>query len=117
MVKYMRWTVRILGLAYSVFAIYFWFFQYGPRLLPAAILLSVPFVVAVAVAWKWQGKSPELLGGILFILVGLVPLVHFAVSSGVIIFYSEPITAVLCFPPLVIGILFILAYSMSKSPG
>jgi len=63
MVKYMRWTVRILGLAYSVFAIYFWFFQYGPRLLPAAILLSVPFVVAVAIAWKWQGKSPELLGG------------------------------------------------------
>jgi len=54
---------------------------------------------------------------VLFILVGLVPLVHFAVSSGVIIFYSEPITAVLCFPPLVIGILLRLAYSMSKSPG
>ena len=117
MVKYMRWIVRILGLAYSVFAIYFWFFQYRPRLLPATILLSVPFVVAVAIAWKWQGKSPQLLGGILFILVGLVPLVHFAVTPGTAIFYSQPVIAMLCFPPLVIGILFILAYSMSKSPG
>jgi hypothetical protein len=117
MVKYMRWLARILGLVYGVFAIYFWFFQYEPRLLPAAILLSVPFVVAVAIAWKWQGKSPELLGGILFILLGLVPLVHFAASSGVIIFCSEPITVALCFPPLVFGILFILAYSMSKSSG
>jgi len=115
--KYTRWLAGILGLAYSVFAIYFWFFQYKPRLLPAAILLSVPFMVAIAIAWKWQGKSPELLGGILFILLGFVPSVHFAINSGIIIFYSEPITAALCFPPLVIGILFILAYGMSKSSG
>lgn len=114
MVGYVRWAARILGLAYSGFAIYFWFFCYKPRLLPAAILLSAPFVVAVAIAWKWAGRSPELLGGVSFILLGLVPLVHFAVTSGMAIFYSQPVIAVLCFPPLAIGILFVLAYGESQ---
>jgi len=114
MVGYVRWAARILGLTYSGFAIYFWFFCYEPRLLPAAILLSVPFVIAVAIAWKWTGKSPELLGGVSFILLGLVPLVHFAVTSGTAIFYSQPVITVLCLLPLAIGILFVLAYGKSQ---
>lgn len=112
--NYMRSTARYLGLAYSVFAIYFWLFYDAPWFLPAAIVLSVLLVVAIAVAWKWPGRSPELLGGVFFILLGLALLVPFAISLGEITFYSMPIIAALCFPPLVIGVLFVLAYEKNS---
>jgi len=113
----MRWTARVLGLAYTVFASYLWLFYYEPWFLPAAVLLSVLLVVAVAVAWIWPGRSPELLGGLYFILLGLALGVHFVVSLGGAVFYSEPLIAALCLPPLAVGVLFVLAYAKAASRG
>ena len=113
----MRWTARLLGLVYAVFASYFWLFYYEPWLLPAAVLLSVLLVVALAVAWRWPGRSPELLGGIYFILLGLALSVHFVISSGGTIFCSEPLITALCFPPLAVGVLFVVAYEKAASRG
>jgi hypothetical protein len=111
----MRWTARVLGLVYAVFASYFWLFYYEPWLLPAAVLLSVLLIVALAVAWRWPGRSPELLGGIYFILLGLALVVHFVISSGGTIFCSEPLITALCFPPLAVGVLFVVAYGKAAN--
>ena len=114
---YICWTARLLGLAYTVFASYFWLFYYKPWLLPAAVSLSVFLVVALAAAWRWPGRSPELLGGLYFLLLGLALSVHFAIGYGGAIFYSEPLTAALCFPPLAVGVLFVLAYGKAAKSG
>jgi hypothetical protein len=72
----------------------------------------------VAVAWKWQGRWPELLSGILFTLWGLtsflpalIPALAFE-PSGIVIGHQFPIALALMLQclPLIAGILFILAY-------
>jgi len=115
-VGYIRWTARLLGLAYAVFASYLLLFYYEWFFL-GRIVLTVLLVVAVAVAWRWSGRSPELLGGLCFILLGLAILVANFVSFGGAIFYSEPLIAALCFPPLAVGVLFVVAYGKAASRG
>ena len=112
---YIRWTARLLGLAYTVFASYLWLFYYKPWLLPAAVSLSVLLVVALAVAWRWPGRSPELLGGLYFMLLGLALAVHFVIGGT--IFCSQPLITALCFPPLAVGVLFVVAYGKAAGRG
>ena len=90
-VGYIRRTARLLGLAYAVFASYFWLFYYKPWLLPAAVSLSVFLVVALAV--------------------------HFVIGYGGTIFCSQPLITALCFPPLAVGVLFVVAYGKAASRG
>ena len=116
-VGYIRRTARLLGLAYAVFASYFWLFYYKPWLLPAAVSLSVFLVVALAVAWRWPGRSPELLGSLYFLLFGLALSVHFGIGFGGTIFYTEPLITALCFLPLAVGVLFVVAYGKAASRG
>lgn len=128
-VKYIRWAARsfgiilgISGLLYSeaaisgqqsfIFGLADWTCLF-PVLLP---------IIMVIIAWKWPGKWPELLSGILFILWGLTFFLPALISAftfepaGIVIGHQFPaaLSLVLQCLPLVTGILFILAYKKGQ---
>jgi|GEM_PF-2958267 hypothetical protein len=129
-VKYMRWAARsfgiisgISGLLYSeadilgqqrfIFGLADWRCLF-PVLLP---------IILVALAWKWSGKWPELLSGILFTLWGLTFFLPALISAlafeptGIVIGQQFPaaLAMVLQYLPLITGILFILTYRITRS--
>jgi hypothetical protein len=131
--KHMRWIARILGLVYGIYIVLaglaplpgFWghylpgalfgvvFFTY---LLPCSVLLlGLLLIMMVAVAWKWSGKWPEVLSGGVFIMWGLPPFVWACISLLFEPFglSAIPVTLAWICPPLITGILFILAYVRS----
>jgi len=133
----MRWVARsfgiilgISGLIYSeadisgqqslIFGLADWRCLF-PVLLP---------ILMVAIAWKWPGRWPELLSGILFTLWGLTFVIPAVLSvchvvacesggisnSSFVIAHQFPaaLTLVLNCMPFITGVLFILAYRYSK---
>ena len=128
-IKYMRWAARSIGLSYGIFIICIFIApsigSSSPcplsMLLPA-ILFGAPFIIMVALAWKWPSRWPELFSGILFTLWGLFLLVssgYYALASEstsmiVAQFSTAVMLAEVC-PPLITGILFVLAYRMACS--
>jgi hypothetical protein len=108
--KFLYWLPRILGILFAIFISIFALdaFGEGNPFLEAVVgflihLIPTYIVIAVLlIAWKW-----ELVGGILFILVGASYLVWAHILHW---------TAFLLIggPPILIGILFIAAHLSSK---
>ncbi len=109
--KFVYWLPRILGILFALFISIFALDAFGEGIpfLDAVVgflihLAPTYIVIAVLlIAWKWG-----LVGGILFILAGLF-----------YIFFANEMhwSAYLLIggPPILIGILFIAAYLISKS--
>ena len=77
------------------------------HLIPSFILIAL-----LVVAWKW-----ELIGGIIFIIIGLVlsPLVYqHNYNMNHSIGMSLGILAMITFPFVVVGFLFIVSYTKKK---
>jgi len=128
---YMRWAARSLGAVYGICIVLAglgvslpgFAGHYSPApllgvvfpiyLLPYSLLLTglLP-IVMVAVAWKWAGKWPEALSGGVFIIWGLPPFVWACIFLPFNL-SAIPVTLAWVFPPLITGILFILAYTRS----
>ena len=108
--KFLYWLPRILGILFTLFISIFALDTFGEGIpfLEAVVgflihLIPTYIVIAVLlIAWKW-----ELVGGILFILVGASYLVWTHISHW---------TAFLLIggPPVLIGILFIDAHFVSN---
>jgi len=109
--KFVYWLPRILGILFALFISIFALDAFGEGIpfLDAVVgflihLAPTYIVIAVLlIAWKWG-----LVGGILFILTGLL---HFFVANGM--HWSAYL--LIGGPPILIGILFIAAYLISKS--
>jgi len=108
--KFLCWLSRILGILFAIFISIFSLDTFGegiPFLEAVAgfLIHLIPTYIVIAVlliAWKW-----ELVGGILFILIGASYLVWAHVPHW---------TAFLLIggPPVLIGILFIAAHFISN---
>ena len=70
-------------------------------------------LVFVFIAWKW-----ELIGGVIFVLIGLVlsPFVYMHnYNMNGSVWMSIGIIAMITFPFIIVGILFILGHSVNKN--
>ena len=119
-VKAFFWTPRILGILAISFVSLFALDAFQPELtiweqlrdflmhlVPSFILLAI-----LLVAWKW-----ELIGGIIFIAVGLVftPVVflhNYRMNGSV--WMSLAIIAMITLPFIVMGILFVLHHKLKR---
>jgi len=108
--KFLYWLPRILGILFAIFISVFALDAFGkgipfPEVVVGFLIHLIPTYIVIAIlliAWKW-----ELVGGILFILVGASYLVWAHIPHW---------TAFLLIggPHVLIGILFIAAYFLSK---
>lgn len=102
--RFMHWLPRVLALAGAIFLSLLAFDVFGTEaglgeeLLGFLIHLAPTYVIltALVVAWRW-----ELLGGVLFILLGLLFVLMFSDEEWL----TFAITTV---PSVVVGILFIV---------
>lgn len=119
-VKILHWTPRILCILAILFISMFAFDVFGPgipvwRQILALLLHLVPSFVLLAlliVAWKW-----ELIGGILFMIIGIamspVIFVHnYKMNHS--IGMSIGIIATITLPFVIVGILFIVSYLQKR---
>ncbi len=119
--KILHWLPRILCILAILFISMFALDAFEPglslgkQLIDFAMHLIPSFVLIVllVVAWKW-----ELPGGVIFILVGVgfspfIYLLNFHRNHSVWI--SLGIIAIITFPFIVIGILFLLSRKMKKN--
>ena len=125
----MRWAARSLGIILGISGLLYsetdisgqesLIFGLADWTCLAPVLLPI---IMVTMAWKWPGRWPELLSGILFILWGLtfflpalIPALAFE-PAGIVIGHQFPaaLALVLQCLPLITGILFILAYKMTR---
>lgn len=103
LVKFFYWLPRILAICFTVFISLFaldvlgqpgWFLGLLIHLVPAYILIAV-----TVLAWK-----NEMLGGILFLLFGVL-----------MMFFTHFQSMIIFLPIMVIGALFLSRKSLSKS--
>ena len=126
----MRWAARSLGIISGISGL-----LYSEEYLSGqqniifgladwrCLFLVLSPIIMVVVAWKWSGRWPELLSGILFTLWGLIsflPAFIPALASepgGVVIGHQFPAALALALQclPLITGALFILAYRGGKN--
>ena len=116
----LHWLPRIICILAILFISMFAFDAFAPgltfwqqiggflmHLIPSFILLAL-----LVVAWKW-----ELIGGIIFTIIGLVlsPLVfqhNYNMNHSVSM--SLGIIAMITFPFVIVGILFLISYSKKR---
>jgi hypothetical protein len=109
MKKYLTWIPRVLTIIYilfiSLFALDsftggFWFGLLGflIHLIPSFIL-----IVFLLIAWRYK-----LTGGAIFILLSIIFTIFFRTYEDLIVFL------IISLPLLIIGILFIIDYLMSR---
>ena len=116
----LHWLPRIICILAILFISMFAFDAFAPgltfwqqiggflmHLIPSFILLAL-----LVVAWKW-----ELIGGIIFTIIGLVlsPLVfqhNYNMNHSVSM--SLGIIAIITFPFVIVGILFLISYSKKR---
>lgn len=119
-VSIIHWLPRILCVAAIFFISLFALDAFAPGLtfwqqIGAFLIHLVPSFILCALlilAWKW-----ELIGGIIFILIGLgfSPFIYthnYAMNHSV--WMSISILLMITFPFVVVGILFIVSHSLNK---
>jgi len=102
--KILKWLPRILGILFICFISLFSFDVFGeygfPIVLVALFMHLIPSLVLagiLAVAWKW-----EKIGGILFLILGIVFTLFFHTYEDLIVFL------IVSLPVFLIGILFLI---------
>ena len=119
-VKTIFWAPRILGIVAISFISIFAFDAFQPdltlleqlrdflmHLVPSFVLLAI-----LLVAWKW-----ELIGGIIFVAIGLVltPLIYIHnYNMNGSVWMSLGIIMLITFPFILVGVLFLLDYKINK---
>ena len=105
-INWLYWTPRILGILFaifiSIFALDVFAEGYGfPLVLVALFMHLIPtfiIIIILLIAWKW-----EKVGGVLFILLGLIFTLFFNT-------YRHPLTFLLISGPVfLIGLLFLIS--------
>lgn len=113
--KWMRWTARVLSLAWGGWWTFFGLASgIGEKMNAAGILLhaAVPgliFLALAIVAWKW-----ELAGGIIVLIIGLVLFLTYPLVMRMPPTVVVTVLLMLALPPLVAGVLFVLGWRMKK---
>ena len=119
-VKTIFWAPRILGILAISFISIFALDAFHPdmtlleqlrdflmHLVPSFVLLAI-----LLVAWKW-----ELIGGIIFVAIGLVltPLIYIHnYNMNGSVWMSLGIIMLITFPFILVGVLFLLDYKINK---
>ena len=119
-VKTIFWAPRILGILAISFISIFALDAFQPdmtlweqlrdflmHLVPSFVLLAI-----LLVAWKW-----ELIGGIIFVAIGLVltPLIYIHnYNMNGSVWMSLGIIMLITFPFILVGVLFLLDYKINK---
>ncbi len=116
----LHWSPRILGILAILFLSLFALDSFGPGLtlwqqIGAFLIHLIPsfvLLIMLLIAWKW-----ELIGGILFILIGLgftpVVFIHnYKMNQSVL--GSLTVILIITIPFIVVGILFVLNHNKKK---
>ena len=109
--KILYWTPRVLVILFAVFLSLFALdvFSEGYGVLETILalfmhLIPTLFVIGLLIiAWKW-----ELIGGILFILLGIMFTIMFDGYESIAGFF------IVCFPLFLVGGLFLLNWRLNK---
>ena len=117
---FLYWLPRILCILAIVFISLFALDAFQPELtvwqqIQAFLMHLIPsfiLLLFLLIAWKW-----ELIGGVIFVLIGLVlsPFVYMHnYNMNGSVWMSIGIIAMITFPFILVGILFILGYIVNK---
>ena len=117
---FLYWLPRILCILAIVFISFFALDAFQPELtvwqqIQAFLMHLIPsfiLLLFLLIAWKW-----ELIGGVIFVLIGLVlsPFVYMHnYNMNGSVWMSIGIIAMITFPFILVGILFILGYIVNK---
>ena len=117
---FLYWLPRILCILAIVFISFFALDAFQPELtvwqqIQAFLMHLTPsfiLLLFLLIAWKW-----ELIGGVIFVLIGLVlsPFVYMHnYNMNGSVWMSIGIIAMITFPFILVGILFILGYIVNK---
>jgi len=117
---FLYWLPRILCILAIVFISFFALDAFQPELtvwqqIQAFLMHLIPsfiLLLFLLIAWKW-----ELIGGVIFVLIGLVlsPFVYMHnYNMNGSVWMSIGIIAMITFPFILVGILFILGHIVNK---
>ncbi len=120
MPKWIYWTPRILAMAFAGFLVLFSFDVISPGLSFGQIVVglfmhNIPVFVLAAVIWiSWKR---EIVGGIVFSIVGILFLVRAAVTIWMNEFILDALlgSLPLAAPALLVGILFIINWRIKNT--
>ncbi len=108
--SFLRWTPRILSIVFILFISLFSldvFEEYsGWEILVALFMHLIPSIVLVSIlliAWKW-----ELVGGVIYIIMGIVFTLFFKTYTELLGFF------LISLPWIIVGILFIVNHFKSN---
>lgn len=118
---FLYWLPRILCILAILFVSVFALDAFQPELtlwqqIQGFIMHLIPsfiLLLFLLIAWKW-----ELIGGVIFVLIGLVlsPFVYMHnYNMNGSVWMSIGIIAMITFPFIIVGILFILGHSVNKN--
>jgi hypothetical protein len=115
-VVHMRWAARILGLAFCAYMVrhivigvlvlgWLYILQHG-----WLCLWLIP-IITLGIAWKWPGRQPELVAGVIFIVWSLADFIVACLGGYLNLssFFARQMLIEGCIP-VITGVLFILAY-------
>ena len=117
---FLYWLPRILCILAIVFISFFALDAFQPELtvwqqIQAFLMHLIPsfiLLLFLLIAWKW-----ELIGGVIFVLIGLVlsPFVYMHnYNMNGSVWMSIGIIAMITFPFILVGILFVLGHTVNK---
>ena len=117
---FLYWLPRILCILAIVFISLFALDAFQPELtvwqqIQAFLMHLIPsfiLLLFLLIAWKW-----ELIGGVIFVLIGLVlsPFVYMHnYNMNGSVWMSIGIIAMITFPFILVGILFVLGHTVNK---